>query len=72
MEPVKVAKLMRREKWKYVLAIKGPKLRFQKLLADKIERCFCSIKNVNATYSAMRVLRFSGECRAMMQRVKPA
>ena len=38
MEPAKVDKVIRSEKGKYLLVIKGFKSRFQKILADKMER----------------------------------
>ena len=44
MEPVKVAKVIRSEKGKDLLVIEGFKFRFQKNLADNMERWCCTIK----------------------------
>ena len=43
MEPVKVAKVIRSEKGKDLLLIKGFKSRFQEILADNMERWCCTI-----------------------------
>jgi len=48
MEPVKVGKVICSEKGKDLLVIKGFKFRFQKNLADSMER-WCTNDNVNAT-----------------------
>jgi len=45
MEPVKVAKVIRSEKGKDLLVVKGFKLRFQNILVDKMERWCCTNKN---------------------------
>ena len=45
MEPVKVAKVIRSEKGKDLLVTKGFKFRFQKILADNMERGCCTNKN---------------------------
>jgi len=42
MEPVKVANVIHSEKGKELLVIKGFKFRFQKMLADKMERWCCT------------------------------
>jgi hypothetical protein len=44
MEPVQVAKVIRSEKGKYLLVIKGFKFRFKKILADNMERWCCTVK----------------------------
>jgi hypothetical protein len=49
MEPLKVDEVIRKEKWKDLLVIKGFKLLFQKILAESTERWFCNNKNVDVT-----------------------
>jgi len=48
MEPVNVGKVIRSERGKDLLVIKGFKFRFQKIFADNVER-WCTNYNVNAT-----------------------
>ena len=61
MEPVKIAKVIRSEKGKDLLVIKGFKFRFQKILADNMERLCCTIKKCRCYIKcSMKVARFSG------------
>jgi hypothetical protein len=49
IELVKVAEVKPSEKWKDLHVIKSFQFRFQKILADNMERSCCTKKNVNAT-----------------------
>ena len=44
MEPVKVTKVIRSEKGKDLIVVKGFKFRFQKIRADSLERWCCTNK----------------------------
>jgi hypothetical protein len=65
MDPVAVAKEIRSEKGKDILAIKGSKFRFQKILADNMERWCCGNKKCKCYihYNLSREI-FGGKCDA--------
>ena len=75
MEPVKVAKVIRSEKEKDLLLIKGFKSRFQEILADNMERWYCTINKCKCYIKCNESREIFGGgdvMRNMMQRVKPA
>jgi hypothetical protein len=59
MEAVEVANLVRSEKGKDVLVIKGFEFRFQKFLLTEWNDVVVVSGHVNATYSGMKLGRFS-------------